>query len=74
MAWWWTHVGRISRKLGLTDQTDPVKAEKQLGEVIPQADYRDFGHLLIDHGRKTCKARAPKCDQCQLYKWCEVRA
>jgi len=69
-----THVGRISRKLGLTDQTDPVKAEKQLGEVIPQADYRDFGHLLIDHGRKTCKARAPKCDQCQLYKWCEVRA
>ena len=69
-----THIGRLSRKLGLTNQTDPVKAEKQLGEVIPKTDYRDYGHLLIDHGRKTCKARAPKCDQCQLYKWCEARA
>jgi endonuclease-3 len=69
-----THVGRISRKLGLTDQTDPVKAEQQLGEVIPQSDYRDFGHLIIDHGRKTCKARAPRCDDCRLYKWCETRA
>jgi endonuclease-3 len=69
-----THVGRISRKLGLTDQTDPVKAEKQLSEVMPQADYRDFGHLLIDHGRKTCKARAPRCDQCGIYRYCEVRA
>ena len=69
-----THVGRISRKLGLTDQTDPVKAEKQLGEVIPQEDYRDYGHLIIDHGRKTCKARNPQCDSCNLYRWCEVRA
>nr|MEE4268679.1 endonuclease III [Candidatus Krumholzibacteria bacterium] len=69
-----THVGRISRKLGLIDQTDPVKAEKQLGEVIPQEDYRDYGHLIIDHGRKTCKARNPQCDGCNLYRWCEVRA
>ena len=69
-----THVGRISKKLGLTDQTDPVKIEKQLGECLPQKDWRDFGHLLIDHGRKTCKARAPKCDDCPIYKWCETRA
>jgi endonuclease-3 len=69
-----THVGRISKKLGLTDQTDPVKIEKQLNECVPQADWRDYGHLIIDHGRKTCKARAPKCDECGLYKLCEVRA
>ncbi|PID79095.1 endonuclease III [bacterium DOLZORAL124_64_63] len=69
-----THVGRISRKLGLTDQKDPVKVEKQLSRLMPQSEYRDFGHLLIDHGRKTCRARAPKCDACNLYRWCETRA
>jgi endonuclease-3 len=69
-----THVGRISKKLGLTDQKDPVKIEKQLNECIPREDWKDYGHLIIDHGRKTCKARAPKCDACALYKWCEVRA
>ncbi len=69
-----THVGRISRKLGLTDQTDPVKVEKQLNECIPREDWRDFGHLIIDHGRKTCRARAPRCDDCALYRWCQTRA
>ena len=69
-----THVGRISKKLGLTDEKDPVKIEKQLNECIPRIDWKDYGHLIIDHGRKTCKARAPKCDACALYKWCEVRA
>jgi endonuclease-3 len=69
-----THVGRISKKLGFSDTGDPVQAERQLNEVIPQADWRDYGHLIIDHGRKTCKARAPKCDDCRLYKWCETRA
>jgi len=69
-----THVGRIARKLGLTDQDDPVKVEKQLNEVLPREDWRDFGHLVIDHGRKTCKARAPQCDACSLYRLCEARA
>jgi len=69
-----THVGRIAKKLGLTDQTDPVKVERQLNEVLPREDWRDFGHLLIDHGRKTCKARAPQCDACPVYRWCETRA
>ncbi|MBM4131196.1 endonuclease III [bacterium] len=69
-----THVGRISRKLGLTDQDDPVRAERQLNECVPRADWRDFGHLLIDHGRKTCRARAPKCDDCGLYRWCLARS
>ena len=69
-----THVGRITRKLGLTDQDNPVKVEKQLLECVPQAESRDFGHLLIDHGRKTCRSRSPKCDDCILYRWCEARA
>jgi endonuclease III len=69
-----THVGRITRKLGLTDQDNPVKVEKQLLECVPLTESRDFGHLLIDHGRKTCRSRAPKCDDCILYRWCEVRA
>ena len=69
-----THVGRISQKLGFSDTKDPVKAERQLVEVIPRPDWRDYGHLIIDHGRKTCTARGPKCDDCRLYKWCVVRA
>jgi len=69
-----THVGRISNKLGLTDQTDPVKAERHLAECIPAEDWRDYGHLIIDHGRKTCRARTPRCDECGIYRWCETRA
>jgi endonuclease-3 len=69
-----THVGRLSRKLGLTDQDDPVKAERQLNECVPQADWRDYGHLIIDHGRRTCTARGPRCDDCVLFRWCVVRA
>jgi len=69
-----THVSRIARKLGLTDTPDPVKAERQLNEVLPREDWRDFTHLIIDHGRKTCRARAPRCDACPVYRWCETRA
>jgi len=69
-----THVSRIARKLGLTDTTDPGKAERQLNEVVPRDDWRDFTHLIIDHGRQTCRARAPRCDECPLYRWCETRA
>lgn len=69
-----THVGRISFKLGLTDQADPVKIEAQLAVVIDRNDWRDYGHLVIDHGRRTCRARAPRCDACPVYSYCEVRA
>jgi endonuclease-3 len=69
-----THVGRISLKLGFTDQTDPAKAEAQLTEAIDRPDWRDYGHLIIDHGRRTCRARAPRCDDCPLYAHCEMRA
>lgn len=69
-----THVSRVSFKLGLTDQSDPVKIEAQLGEVIPREDWRDYGHLIIDHGRRTCKARGPRCDACPVFPQCEVRS
>lgn len=69
-----THVSRIALKLGLTDTKDAVKAERQLCEVLPRADWRDFTHLVIDHGRQTCRARRPLCDECPIYRWCETRA
>jgi endonuclease-3 len=69
-----THVGRISLKLGLTDTRDAVKAEKQLCDVLPRDRWRDWTHLVIDHGRKTCRARRPQCDACPVYRWCEARA
>lgn len=69
-----THVSRIALKLGFTDTKDAVKAEIQLSEVLPRDDWRDFTHLVIDHGRQTCRARGPRCDACNLYRWCETRA
>jgi len=68
-----THVSRIALKLGLSDTPEPVAAERQLNEVIPVTDWRDFTHLIIDHGRRTCRARRPLCDQCPIYQWCETR-
>jgi len=69
-----THVSRITRKLGLTNQKDPNKIEQQLNAIVPKKDWVDFAHLFIDHGRKTCKARTPQCDACPIYRHCEVRA
>ena len=69
-----THVGRIARKLGLTGEQDPEKVERDLSACVPRADWVAVGHLLIEHGRRTCRARAPKCDGCPLYAECETRA
>lgn len=71
-----THVGRIAVKLGLTDRgpKEAVKIEKDLNACVPKKDWVRFSHLLIDHGRKTCKARTPDCDACPVYKHCETRA
>ncbi len=65
-----THVGRLSLKLGLTTNEDPVKVEQDLMKLIPQNDWTLWSHLLIDHGRAICNARAPKCDQCPLRDLC----
>ncbi len=65
-----THVGRISRHLALTKETDPVKVEKDLMKIIPKQDWIIYSHLLIDHGRAICKARKPNCKDCFLSHLC----
>lgn len=65
-----THVGRLARRLGLTDETDPVKVERDLMEILPKSSWIDFSHRMIHHGRATCNARKPKCDQCSMRKFC----
>jgi len=65
-----THVGRISGLLKLTRQTDPVKIERDLMELVPRKDWTIFSHLLILHGRKTCIARRPRCESCRINDLC----
>src|SRR5256885_1431552 len=54
-----THVGRLSRRLGLTEHDDPVKVERDLMALIPEKDWTDFGHRMIFHGRQVCHSRKP---------------
>ena len=61
-----THVGRLSRRLGLTREDDPVKVERQLEEVLPEEDRTFTSHALIWHGRRVCQARKPRCEACVL--------
>ena len=61
-----THVGRISKRLGLTEETDPVKAERDLMEALPKKEWIMYSHRVIYHGRRVCKARKPNCDECVL--------
>jgi endonuclease-3 len=65
-----THVTRLVGLLGLTRDTDPVKIERTLLELVPQAEWIAFGHLLILHGRTVCIARRPRCDSCTLAELC----
>jgi endonuclease III len=65
-----THVQRLSRRLGLTRETDPEKIERQLMELLPEEEWIDFGHRLIWHGRRVCHARKPNCAQCALASFC----
>ena len=65
-----THVRRISRRLGLTDAERPEAIETKLMELLPEADWQRFTHLLIEHGRATCTARSPDCDACVLADVC----
>ena len=65
-----THVTRVSRRLGLTKQKDAVKIEQDLMELVPRYDWIIFSHLLIFHGRRTCKARRPLCEECAVEKLC----
>jgi endonuclease-3 len=65
-----THVGRLSRRLGLTIQKDPVKVEKELGEELPADEWGGFSLRLILHGRAVCDARKPRCSECDLADLC----
>jgi endonuclease-3 len=65
-----THVGRLSRRLGLTEESDPVKAERDLMAVLPKKEWIAFSHRMIYHGRAVCKARRPKCDSCDFRQFC----
>jgi endonuclease-3 len=65
-----THVGRLSLRLGLTKQTDPVKVEQDLMPLFPRKDWAQLAHVLIFHGRRVCFARSPSCEICVLNDIC----
>lgn len=65
-----THVGRLSRRLGLTKQEDPVKVERELNAMLPPPEWGQFSLRLILHGRRVCDARKPKCEACLLENLC----
>jgi len=66
-----THVKRISNRLGLTKEQDPVKIEFDLQKKIPKDKWIVFSHVIIFHGRNTCKARKPKCESCEIKEYCD---
>ena len=65
-----THVGRLARRLGLTQETNPEKVEQDLMALFPRHQWTLLPHLLIQHGRAICTARAPRCDACFLRGFC----
>jgi endonuclease-3 len=65
-----THVGRLSRRLGLTRLSDPVKVERVLMKLFPRKNWTLLSHLLIFHGRRVCLARRPRCAECVLNDLC----
>jgi endonuclease-3 len=65
-----THVARVSLRLGLTREKDPVKIEQDLMPLFPREDWALLSHLLIFHGRRVCEARRPKCEICVLNDIC----
>jgi endonuclease-3 len=65
-----THVGRLSLRLGLTRESDPVKAERDLMKLFPRKQWTLLSHWLIWHGRRRCKARNPGCEGCELRDLC----
>jgi endonuclease III len=68
-----THVQRLSARLDLTTNTDPVRIEQDLLKIIPEGKWILFSHQLILHGRTVCQARAPKCAECELNSLCYAK-
>ena len=65
-----THVKRLSFRMGFTKETNPEKIEKDLMKLFPKHIWGELTNMLIEHGRKTCKARSPKCGECVIKKEC----
>ena len=65
-----THCKRLSNRLGLSNKSDPEKIELDLLKIIPKKYYKDVNHLFIYHGRNTCTAQNPKCDNCCIKEFC----
>ena len=65
-----THFGRLIRRLGWTEETDPVKAEHEVGALFAKRDWTMLSHHLIWHGRRVCHARNPACGACPVARWC----
>jgi len=65
-----THVKRLAGRLGLSEKKDPDKIEKDLNDIVPQEEWTHFSHLLVDLGRKYCKAKKPHCTDCPINKQC----
>jgi endonuclease-3 len=66
-----THVRRVTRRLGLTTQTDPVKIETDLKSVFPKSEWAGVSMRIIQFGRDICDAKRPRCGQCELFSLCE---
>jgi endonuclease III len=65
-----THFGRLARRFGWTEETDPVKVEQAIGALFPKRDWVKLNHHLIWHGRRICHARNPACGACPVARWC----
>ncbi len=65
-----THARRLSQRLGLSRESDPVKIERDLMAIVPRKDWLDFNYMLVAHGRAVCQAQKPKCPECFLRKIC----
>jgi endonuclease-3 len=65
-----THVRRLAGRLGLSSESDPEKIERDLMRIVPREDWLDLNSMLVDHGRKTCRARKPDCPACPIRHLC----
>lgn len=67
-----THAKRLSNRIGLSRNQDPLKIEQDLLKQFPKEYYKDVNHIFIWHGRNICSARSPKCDECPIQKYCKT--
>jgi len=65
-----THFGRLVRRFGWTEETDPVKVEHEIGALFPRKEWTMLSHVLVFHGRRMCHAKKPACGVCPVARWC----